>query len=600
MCGFLGYIVKKTDVSEELKKKFKVYHQKMSHRGPDFQTEISNENNSLISSFGFSRLSIQDLNENANKIFRNHNSILLFNGEIYNKYSLTKKYLDTHKLETSSDTEVLFLLLINFGVKIISEIEGIFSIVYYDLKNSKVYLIRDYTGTKPLYYFSKKNNIFFSSEAWFLYSLSKKEFDYDCLNFYFRFGFTLNAKTLIKDVLKIKPNTILEYNLKTNNFIEKKIIDFSENNLDNKKQHFLLRQDLTKSIEKNLIGDRKIGVFLSGGIDSTIISLTAKKLNDNIEAFTSIYEDSEIKQNDDLIYTQKICKEFNIKLNLAIIKKDQVIKGDTLYKISSYFDEPIANLNMISSYEQSKIAYENNSSVVITGDGADEIFGGYKKYKTLKISNYLKYFSIFNKKLKNYSYNNEEIPYLFFLKNSDADYEFIFDKNFNKSILSKKNHLIKNVNENNLTKLNNFDFYNWLPDEHNLKLDRCTMANSIEGRVPFQDLTILKYFSPKEIDKKVGLFRNKPELRKAFSDLPDYILKRKKRGWFLNDKKILKDFLKKNSYDLIKSDNNKGHNIFNEENLLKIFNKSDDIKFNKYTLISIIMFKLWYQKIVNC
>jgi len=598
MCGFLGYIVEKNSHKSGLDQKFDFYQKKMNHRGPDFQTKIKLEENDTIACFGFNRLSIQDLNTNANRIFRNDDYLLLFNGEIYNKLNLIQKYLINQKFDTQSDTEVLFKLLTKFGTKIIKEIEGIFSIIFYDINSSNLYMIRDYTGTKPLYYFNDEKNLYFASEAWFLYSLSKKKLNFECLNFYFRYGFSPNSKTLINNVLKVKPNSILKFNIKKNQILDYKIIDFSKENNFLKENNSSLRKDLSKSIEKNLIGDRKIGVFLSGGIDSTIISLTTRKINEKIEAYTSIYEDNEIEKDIDYGYTKRICDQFNIKLNLATITKKEIFNGDLLNRISSFFDEPIANLNIISSYKQSKLANQNDLSVIITGDGADEIFGGYRKYQTLEISRKLKYLSFLNKKIKNYTIKNDKIPYLFFKKNDNENYKYIFKNDFFNSIIQIKNHLFENYNEDNLTKLNKFDFYNWLPDEHNLKLDRCTMANSVEGRVPFQDLTILKYFNPEKIKNKINLNQNKLELREAFSDLPNYILNRKKRGWFLDDKKILKHFLQKNAYDLFKT-NSGEEKIFNEENLLNSINQDNKL-LNKFSLTTIVMFKLWYRQVMDC
>lgn len=570
----------------------------MTQRGPDYQTKFSLEQKEFISNFGFSRLSIQDLNDKANKIFKNENHLLLFNGEIYNKVNLKERFLKETILKTDSDTEILFYLLINYGVDIIQHIEGIFSIAFYNIKDSIFYLIKDYTGTKPLYYTFNQEGLYFSSEAWFLYSLSKKKIDLDCLNFYFRFGFSLLDKTLIRDVKKIHPNSIFIFDLKNNKFSSKKILSNLSTSTNTLRKNGLLRKKIDQSIKKNLIGDRKIGVFLSGGIDSTIISLCTRKINKNIEAYSSIYENSIINKNDDINFTKKICKDFGIKLNLSLIDKNKIVNGDTLLKITSYFDEPIANLNMISSFEQSRMAKQNNLSVILTGDGADEIFGGYRKYQVLLISNYLKYFSLFNKKIKDYSSNNENIPYIFFSKNDDLALKKIFKNKIYENLFQVKNHLDNNNYENNSIRLNKFDFNNWLPEEHNLKLDRCTMANSIEGRVPFQDKTILEYFNPYKIHKKIKWNKNKLELRNSYTDLPKYVLNRKKKGWFLDDKQILKDFLKKNSYDLF-SEDSKQDKFFNVEYLHKLSDPSSNIKFEKYQLITIIMFKLWYKNVLD-
>ena len=151
---------------------------------------------------GFSRLAIQDLNQNANKIFHNDNAILLFNGEIYNKKYLKRTYIDDIILTTSSDTEVLFNLLLNYGTKIIKEIRGIFSIVFINLKKQSIECIRDFTGTKPLYYSIENKNFFFSSEAWFLYSVSQKNLIMRVLIF-LNFGFPPEENTLLRTLKKL-------------------------------------------------------------------------------------------------------------------------------------------------------------------------------------------------------------------------------------------------------------------------------------------------------------------------------------------------------------------------------------------------------------
>ena len=175
MCGFIGFISDINDKQNSLYfEKFEYYLNELNNRGPDY-TEIKKiRYDNKIINVGFKRLAIQDLSEESNKIFCTKDYMLLFNGEIYNKKYLKQKYLSNIKLETSSDTEVLFNLLIHIGNKIILEIQGIFSIVFINLKKGNIELIRDFTGTKPLYYSLSENRVLFSSEAWFLYSLSKK------------------------------------------------------------------------------------------------------------------------------------------------------------------------------------------------------------------------------------------------------------------------------------------------------------------------------------------------------------------------------------------------------------------------------------------
>ena len=416
MCGFIGFSVNEDDNTDLLNKKFNKFLSEMQHRGPDFSDQISFNKNQRSSKYGFCRLSIQDLDKKANKIFYNDKYCILFNGEIYNVNELKSKYFSNKTFETNTDTELLFNLLIKYDFEKIKEIEGIFSIAFINFDENKVSLIKDYTGTKPLYYMYENNCIYFASEAWFLYSLSEKKLDINSANFYFRYGFT-PKKTLIQNVLKVDSNTILHFYLNQNKKEEIKIIEnLGFSNQNNFSNALFLRNNIEDVIKKNLIGNRRIGVFLSGGIDSSIISLVTKKVSDKIEAFTSVYENSQRKDNEDFEITKKICKDYSIKLNTCVIKEKDMLDGEEFLKASQFFDEPIANLNFFSSFKQSEMAKMNNTSVILTGDGADEIFGGYRKYQTLKLAKKLRPLSFLNNKLKIYKYlKNKDI--LISLKN---------------------------------------------------------------------------------------------------------------------------------------------------------------------------------------
>ena len=177
-----------------------------------------NKNNVCL---GFNRLSIIDISKNSNKIFNDDNYSLLFNGEIYNFLYLKKKYLKKNKLETDTDTEVLFKLLILKKEKIFEELEGMFSIVFLNKKNKTLILSRDYTGIKPLYYSIYSNGIFFSSEAWFQYSISSRELNFNKLNFFLKFGFNHYSSTLIKNVKKVCPSEYIIFDIEGKK-IEKK------------------------------------------------------------------------------------------------------------------------------------------------------------------------------------------------------------------------------------------------------------------------------------------------------------------------------------------------------------------------------------------
>jgi asparagine synthase (glutamine-hydrolysing) len=163
MCGIIGYIInQKSEKKDFYKKKFFSNFQRQNHRGPDFKQEVNLNYKELKIQLGFNRLSIIDLDKSANKIFYNDQYYLLFNGEIYNFKKLKEDYLSDEKFSTKTDTEVLFKLLIKYGIDFLKKLEGIFAFTFLDIKKNKLYLARDFTGTKPLFFFNNNYGIFFS------------------------------------------------------------------------------------------------------------------------------------------------------------------------------------------------------------------------------------------------------------------------------------------------------------------------------------------------------------------------------------------------------------------------------------------------------
>ena len=602
MCGFIGFI---SDINDnqmyKYKGKFDYYLKQLNNRGPDYQETKKIILNDKIIQVGFSRLAIQDLNPKSNKIFYNEQGLLLFNGEIYNQKDLKQKYLSSKDFDTSTDTEVLFNLLLKFGTNIINEIRGIFSIVYFDLKGNTIECIRDFTGTKPLYYLLENNNFFFSSEAWFLYSLTQKKINKKSLNFFLNFGFSPEENTLILGVKKIKPRNIIKFNFKNIKIENKEYFNIDEN----KNTELITKNQINNSLEEavkiNLIKDTKIGTFLSGGLDSSTITVLAKKYNDQIEGFTTVYrpEKKYEKYNLDFKFSKRLSKDLDIKLNVNYI--DNISSAlDDFYKVTSYLDEPVSNLNLLNTYWQSKHANLLNFKVILTGDGSDELFCGYDRYHKIFLSNYLKVFNIINRKINKYnSLKKIDIPLFFYsvFKNSNLE-----------KILNKKNYLINygelnlldNINYNsNVDYINYFDFRYWLTNESNYKLDKCTMINSIEARVPFQDISLIKKMFFTKNSKKYSLF-NRKFLLKANKSIPKYIRNRKKNGWFTPDRIFLDTNLSKIRDNVFKKNEIQNQGIFDEKNL-NIFLDSYNHKgfLIKKEITTIILFQIWYNKVLS-
>lgn len=600
MCGIIGYIVEKNNEKNNFYyDKFKINFAKQNHRGPDFQQELNIEKNNLKINFGFNRLSIIDLNKSANKIFHNEKYYLLFNGEIYNHEKLKLEYLQGENFSTKTDTEILFKLLVKYGVNFLKNIEGIFSIAFLDLNNENLYLSRDYTGTKPLYYTLNKDGIFFSSEAWFQYSISDKKIDIESLNFYFKYGFSPNNKTLISNVKKIEAGTYSLFNLKKKKIETIKFFNLKKNTDSNLKD-LNIKLLVENVIKKNLISDTKIGVFASGGLDSSLILMISKFFNTNIEAYTSFYSPQNIfkKFNIDLNYTRKICTYLRIKLNIVDINLDQEKTKLELISVFQNLDEPLPNLNFFNSYLQAKNAKENNCKVILTGDGGDEIFGGYQRYRKCFLANKLKFLSFLNNKL--YSINNLK-------KEELIDY---FYRRFNKNDFKKviKNELQINDHDKYLNlpdsskedMLNYFDTKYWLSEESNFKIDRSTMLNSVEARVPFQDINLLKNIYSIPYKEKFSLFFEKKIIRNNFKNIPNFIKNRKKHGWFSPENFFLKNQLKDFFYSTFSHKKINEQNIFNYNELIKMFEDHLNNKiYKKSELMILLAFQCWYDQVLK-
>jgi len=603
MCGFIGFI---SDINNKqidtISKKFNIYFDRLKERGPDYSEVKKIQYKSKLIQIGFARLAIQDLEKNSNKIFCDDYSVLLFNGEIYNQQELKKKHLQNEQFSTNTDTEVLFKLFQVKGNLILNDLRGIFSIVYIDLKNEKTLMIRDFTGTKPLYFTRNNKNLFFSSEAWFLYSLSNKELDTNSLNYFLNFGFTQEEKTLIKNVYKVIPRNIYEFNLLNNNLTKKKYFDLSKLKSYDFPDIEENKRLLDETVQKNLVTDTKIGTFLSGGVDSTTISLISKKYNQNIEAITTCFlpENKFKKFNVDFEFSKQISKDYNFKLNVHYVENELDIYNDFL-KVTNYLDEPISNLNFLNTYWQTKLAKENGIKVVLTGDGADELFCGYDRYKSAYLANKLKLLSFLSKKISRINQLKEnEIPFFYYSIFKNKEHKDIF----NVLDHNDDDNLPDNIYEgfsssDKIDYINYFDTRYWLTNESNYKLDKCSMINSVEARVPFQDINLINRFFFISNKLKFKL-HNRKFLLKKMNFLPKYILNRPKTGWFSPEKIFLETSLNNIIKDFFNEDKIKSQNILNFEETLKFFKRFpiENYKIKRHTL-TIILFQIWYDNILN-
>jgi asparagine synthase (glutamine-hydrolysing) len=497
MCGLIGAIGK--DSYSFVQANLPL----LQRRGPDSQGIISiNETLTL----GACRLAMTDPHPRSNQPMLDplNGNIIVFNGEIYN-YSEIKKNLNSHgiKFNTNSDTEVLLKALDYHGANYVDNLEGMFAFAFYLKRENKLFLSRDYLGKKPLYYSLGTNYFVFSSQINLVKNYIKNlSLDQNALMTYLKFGYLIDPNTMYEEIKSINPGETLELDLKSlsldkiNNFVPKSIINPPNEEIN---------EILKSSIYERIKGHSKVAISLSGGIDSTILAIEAARSGIQTDAYTMLWSESDKpRYNFDSIAAQKIAK--NIGLNHVIVEMPKI--KDLESKINEYvtaMGEPNSNpsgLSMMALYSQ--IA-DDGFRLVLTGDGADEVLGGYERYKIISKLNILPSFNskILKKILSsNNSYNKQLINYFSSLANTDTP-EFwnlwhqlvsnkflstlthgleIADSTFKKDYLTTELSNTKNKVANVMIR----DLKIWLTMESNRKLDRVSMWNSIEARSPYQ------------------------------------------------------------------------------------------------------------------
>tara|TARA_B100000686_G_scaffold149590_1_gene156867 strand:+ start:30869 stop:32740 length:1872 start_codon:yes stop_codon:yes gene_type:complete len=623
MCGFVGF------TSPDSDNKAKIDIRKMmstiKHRGPDENSIYINSEIAL----GHFRLSIIDLNGGKQPCYDdNTNYCLVYNGEIYG-YKNHAKILKNKgiKLRDNSDTEVLFQSLIYLGIeKTLSMIDGMFAFAFYDGKTKNLWLAKDRMGEKPLYYIHKNNKTFFGSEISSIVSnpnISSHDIDYESLLYYLNLDYTPHNKTIIKSINKVLPGELIK--ISKHEIVKKQYWEpnfQSKQNLNQKETIENLDNLLKNSVRERLIADVPVGLFLSGGIDSSLVAKYSSTFQPNIKAFT-------VKLSDETYDESQYGKIVSNSLGIEnyIIEADKNLLINTLNEIESKIDEPLGDPSLLPTFIVSKFA-KKHVKVVLSGDGADELFNGYLPFKVIKYLNYLKYLP----KLSGKSLSDlmEKIPsqdkymgYHFIIKHISrgigwAPHQQIFrwmaplsDKNL-KNILNKEyiadevwkkiipSSSMKNMElTDQIIKL--FSNY-YLPNDILTKVDRASMFNSLEVRSPFLSKDLIEFSMKIKNNLKVKNGVTKKILRDLAlkNKLPNKIINRKKHGFAIPLSEMIRTNLKEKIEDTILSKNLGISNFFNSneiEKLLKLHNKGIN---NTKPIWSIYILFKTYERLAKC
>ena len=603
MCGFVGFCSKNVKDKNVIKE----MNNQIIHRGPDsdgyyFDKDVN---------FGFRRLSIIDLHEGSQPILNESgDTAIIFNGEIYNYQELREDLVAKgYKFKTHTDTEVILHGYEEYGEEgILAKLRGMFAFTIWDGKKEKLFGARDHFGIKPYYYALLDGDLLFGSEvkSFLKYPKFKKEVNEKALKHYLVFQYNPLEETFFKGVKKLRPG---HYYVYENGKMEIKTyynltLDYKDMTFDEAVSK--IEKEVEESVKYHKISDVEVGSFLSGGVDSSYVVATA--LPD--KTFSVGFDN---KGFNETMYAKELSDSLGIKNFAKLITPDEFFEG--INKVQYYSDEPHANLSSVPLYFLSKLASEQ-VKVVLSGEGADELFAGYNEYAdALPQRMYRKLpFSLRHKLYMKYKdrkhFRGQTIILKYGQKVEDryiGPAEIMTDELANSLVTSKyknaetsrdltKKYYDEVKNMDDVSKRLYLDMKMWIVEDILLKADKMTMANSIELRVPLLDKKMWELARTIPVKHKVHNEITKYAFRRAAKNkLPEDWAKRRKLGFVVPFVVWIKE---EKYYKIVKE-------VFNKDFVSEFFDKDKinkllDDHFNGITnngrkVYTIYTFLKWYE-----
>lgn len=554
--------------------------QVLSHRGPDQEGFYSDEHISL----GHKRLSIVDLSERGRQPLSNEDKTiqLICNGEIYNHLELRENLEKKgHKFYSNSDNEVIIHAYEEYGEDFVKRLRGMFAFAIWDAKEKKLILVRDRIGIKPLYYIKDGERLLFASEIKSILEdrSIRREIDYQAYYSYLAFQATLGTDTMFKNIKKLAPGHILIYQNKK--IALRKYWDLTHQILDVRYQMSeenygkRVYELLKASVKMKLMSDVPLGVLLSGGLDSSsIVGLMSQMMNQPVKTFSVGFN----QPDDELEYARIIAKHFKTDHQEFIVKPKDLIK--VLEKIVWHMDEPLADGGAIATYLVAE-QVRGHVKVILVGEGGDELFGGY-------------------------SWHNLATPFFKFIPEAVRLRIYFYLTTFyrrknaqNKDMYREFKGMFPKTNKNKglLSRMTTFEIANLLPNSILMKVDKMTMAHSLEARVPFLDHKLVEYSTAIPSKYKIRKFTGKYILRQTMRRLlPEEIVKRPKHGLLVPLGDWLRNELKEYAQKLLLSPQSHARKFFSEKEIRDLFLKRKRLKDieNTALLWRLLIFEIWH------
>ncbi|MBQ1518106.1 MAG: asparagine synthase (glutamine-hydrolyzing) [Clostridia bacterium] len=599
ICGFTGHI----DKSDKIIKKMADV---ITHRGPDSEGFYCDKDISM----GFRRLSIIDLSGGDQPIYNDDKTkVLTFNGEIYNYKELRSELISLgHKFSTNTDSEVILQGYEAWGEKVLDRLRGMFGFAIYNLKDDSLFIARDFFGIKPVHYALVGDHFVYGSEIKSIleFPLYEKKFNAKALDTYLSFQYVLPPETFFEGVYCLLPGHFLRYKngkITTQRYFEPTFSPdeaLTEDDAADK-----IEKVFEESVNAHKISDVEVGCFLSSGVDSSYVSsyFAGQK------TFTVGFDFGEKYNETD--WAKELSEKIGVEHHSKIISSDEFWAN--IEKVQYYMDQPLADPSCIALYFVSKLASEY-VKVVLSGEGADELFGGYTIYNEINsLKAYQKLPAGIRKMLADIVRPMPKFKGRSFIIRGANTVEkrfignaFMFDKTEKQMILktglkvsepyeyTKK--LYDRVSDyDDITKMQYLDINTWMVGDILLKADRMSMANSLELRVPFLDKEVFSVARTIPSRLRVNRKNTKYAMRKAaHRHIPEEWAKKKKLGFPVPTRVWLRD---EKYYNIVKA-------AFNSETAKKIFNSEKLIKYlddhykgkedNSRKIWTVYIFIVWY------
>ncbi|HEV7783323.1 MAG TPA: asparagine synthase (glutamine-hydrolyzing) [Chitinophagaceae bacterium] len=611
MCGLAGSINHRLDIGQLTKD--------LWHRGPDEQSTF--EEGAL--QLHHHRLSIVDIAGGKQPMHHEHLTII-FNGEIYNHQEVRKKYGWTG--HTSSDTETILKAYAELGPACLNEFDGMFVFIIYDRRRNSLFIAKDRAGKKPLYYYTAKRSFVFASELNALYKQVRPEINNEHIEQFLRYGAFHGSATPYKNVKELPGGHYAEVDLATASVSITRwweILPFYENrNTASLEEAMKLTDDALHAAVKRRLesSDLEVGSFLSGGIDSGLVTAIASQYNHSLKTFTVSFTGA----YDEAPLAKLVANKFNTHHTEINISFDH-LKTD-IEKILANYGEPFYDDSAIPSYYVSREA-RKHLTVILNGDGADELFGGYRRYVPFSKYDFFGKSGVLTgiakgmKKIIPYSNQKQsKLNYLYRLvdlasqQKEDIYFSATTDifSGFTSCLKPVAADPVKEIGEllgklkdtdlSGLQKMMCMDFNCILPDILLVKMDIATMANSLEGRSPFLSKELLELAPGLKDEYKIKGSTTKYLLRQlAINYLPDQLINQPKRGFEVPLKQWVDNELKEIIFDYLDNNNSYADNFVDRDFIRKLLDKKVNVPDEKRAKMLYTLFALnvWHTKCVK-